>query len=274
MAAMFMACSDEEDPGTGGNGGNQPTEVRKIRRIAEVYNDNPTDLICFEYADNTVKGVSYDYNYAGTLFKLTMENTKVEVMCQGTKSTSTLTLDQGRIKSGKCSTREADEIRFDYDSCYCTYENEYLKQMLIRNYYQTPYGSNNQPELYITDEQHDFVFTDGCLSEEKYTSKDRQENITRYTYSGNIRNDANADLLIFLMEYLTKGAKDIFYGDDILCLRLFGYLGHPSKSLPSGIKSSEHIWNLSYITDEDGYPTEIKIKEKDTNEESILKIYY
>lgn len=283
-SAMLLACTDDDDcgkddPSAGGNEGNKPADVRKIKRIAEVYQNLPSDLIDFEYADNTVKGVSYDNIYGGTLFRLTVENGNVEVMSQGNKALSTLPLEQGKIVSGKCGIREADEIRFDYDSCYCSYENEYLKQMLVRNYYQTPYGSNNQPELYVTDKLYDFAFSDGYLMEE-ICSEDEEKESTKYSYTDEVRNDANIDLLIFIMEYLQGDLKEMFAEDDILCLRLCGLLGQPTKALPSEIVYSNSryhsgaTWNLSYTTDEEGYPTEIKIKEKDSGEETSLKIYY
>lgn len=281
-AAMLLACTDDDEsgkdgPDAGGNEGNKTEEVRKIRRIAEVHQNLPSDLINFEYADNMVKGMSYVPYYEGTLFRLIMGNGNVEVMGQGNEALSTLSLEQGKIVSGRCNIGDVDKIRFDYDSCYCTYENEYLKQMLVRNYYQTPYGSNGQPELYVTDKQYDFVFNDGCLMEEICSSGDGGKESMKYSYTARVRNDANIDLLIFLMEYLqeSKGGKDILY------LRLCGLFGHPTKALPSEIISSGKTWdpsgktwNLSYTTDEEGYATEIRIKEKDSGEETFLKIYY
>ena len=278
-----MACLDDDDEVGGGVTGGNGEGVRKIRRISEMTkNGLPDDLINFEYAEKEVKGIGYEYGEESTLFKLTFGVSEVEVWTLYDKGSSLLMLDHGKIMKGKCNVGEADVVRFDYDSCYCTYENDYLKQMLVRNYYQTPYGDDGNPALYVTDYNYEFTYEKDCLTKEEYREEGEggRADVWQFSYTGNVRNDANVDLIMFLKFWLGNVYKDMSAGEDILYLRMFGYFGSQSKSLPTGIiySSSYHggtsEWAISYVVDEEGYPTEIKLKEKESGEECDLYLYY
>lgn len=269
LTTMFMACSDDDEELGGGNNqeGIWPENVRKIRRIAEIDEDGfPRELYSFEYIGNVVKAV--DYNNDCTFAVLTFGDSKIEICSNG--RISTINLEDGKIMYGRYNIYNGP------DSCFCIYENEYLKQMIVKNYfhYYSGYGRK------ITDYRYDFIYTNDCLTEEKCVEKKENKETSQeiwYTYTQTVRNDANIDLLVFLTAW--KGNDKSYAGDDEFWLRLFGQFGKHSKSLPASISYSYSIGetidkDIAYVLDDEGYPVEINITDKKSGEEYGLQIFY
>ncbi len=296
MTAVCMACSDNDDdseveiPGEnnstvggipGGDDIWQDT-VRRVRRIGNIYGVGTSfDVINFDYTAKVVKG--YGWGGSGThwkiLFYLTKDTSFVDIYAGYNCGTSCLMLEEGKIMEGICNNRNysPDDYYNDYynnyDSCYCTYADGYLKQMVNRSFY----SSRIEKEM-----RYDFTFNLGNLSEKRCFEHDRYERQVEerwgYSYSQNVRNDANVDFFVFLEKYLFERIDEDSV-EDIWCLGLFGFFGERSKSLPTNIvynseNEDTREWVIAYEVDEEGYPIRIKIKEKDSEEERVLGIYY
>lgn len=271
LTTMFMACSDDDEELGGGNNqeGIWPENVRKIRRIAEIDEDGfPRELCSFEYIGKVVKAVNY-YNDR-TYTVLTIGDSQVETCSTG--RISTINLEDGKIMNGRYN------LSYGADSCFCIYEKEYLKQMIVKNYYYY----STEKEWKITDYRYDFIYTNDCLTEEKCVEKEgdkeTSQEIWKYAFTHVVRNDANIDLLLFLTAW--DGPNyDVYYFDDEIWLRLFGQYGKHSKSLPASISYSSSDnqsfdKDIAYVLDDEGYPVKIKIKDKKSGEEYGFQIFY
>lgn len=267
LTTMFMACSDDDEELGGRNNqeGIWPENVRKIRRIAEIDEYGfPRELYSFEYIGNVVKAVDYKYTFA----VLTFGVSNVEIYSRG--GISTINLEDGKIIYGRYNQYD------DSDSCFCTYEKDYLKKMLVKNHYL--YHSDLVWKM--IDYQYDFIYVNDCLAEEKCMEKEGDKETSQeiwYTYTQTVRNDANIDLLVFLTAW--KGNDKSYADDDEFWLRLFGQFGKHSKSLPASISYSYSIGetidkDIAYVLDDEGYPVEINIKDKKSGEEYRLQIFY
>lgn len=271
LTTMFMACSDDDEELGGGNNqeGIWPENVRKIRRIAEIDEDGfLRDLINFEYAGNVVKNVNYNWSDIKLFAILTFGVSDVEIYSRDW--ISKINLEEGKIMQGRCN------IYAGFDSCYCSYENDYLKQMIVKKFRDYSLGGE------IIDYQYDFTYMNDCLAEEKCVEKEEGKEVSqefwKYTYTETVKNNANIDLLVFLTAW--DGPNyDFYYFDDEIWFRMFGLFGNHSKRLPTSInysssKGDTKDWGIAYVLDDEGYPVKIKIKDKKSGEEYGLQIFY
>lgn len=267
LATMFMACSDDDEESGGGNNQEEiwPENVRKIRRIAEIDGYGFLyERISFEYIGNVVKAVGY--NNDRTFIVLTFGVSDVEIYSR--YWISKINLEDGKIMNGRCNIYNGP------DSCFCIYENDYLKQMIVKKF------SHYSLEGEIIDYQYDFTYTNDCLKEvkcvEKEGGKEVSQEFWKYTYTSTVKNNSNIDLLVFLTAW-ERSHDDSF--DDEIWLRMFGLFGNHSKSLPTNINYSSSNGDtidkdIAYVLDDEGYPVEIKIKDQKSGEEYELQIFY